>query len=72
MERYADLDLDVNSQKTFRVHRFLLISRSKKFEMLIKASNLQHSIGVDDHGFEKISKIKSRLAEPSLLLRDRC
>jgi hypothetical protein len=59
MEKYVDLEINLNSEKLFRVHKFLLISRSKKFEMLIKANNLQHSIDKDEQNFEKISKLKS-------------
>ena len=60
MQKYVDLEIKVNSKKIFKVHKFLIISRSKKFEMLIKANNLQKTFDNEDPNYEKIEIINGK------------
>lgn len=39
--KFTDVKLLVNESEMFSLHKFILISRSKKFEMLLKAIDLQ-------------------------------
>lgn len=58
MAKYVDLELNLNSRRIFHVHKFLVVSRSKKFEMLIKAKSLQTTINNEESNFDSLRKTK--------------